>query len=61
MDSIDPESALGGIKNGCTRTNTVFFPISQVSEGTVSLQGGTSIRDKHTDQMNFSPSQCSEA
>ena len=38
MESIFPELALCGSKNVCARTDTVFFPISEVSEGTVSLK-----------------------
>ena len=38
MESIYPELALCGIKNECARTDTVFFPISEVSKGTVSLK-----------------------
>ena len=37
MESVYPELALGGRKNECARTDTVFFPISEVSKGTVSL------------------------
>ena len=37
MESIYPELALCGSQNECARTDTVFFPISEVSEGTVSL------------------------
>ena len=37
MDSIYPELALCGRKNYCARTYTVFFSISEVSKGTVSL------------------------
>ena len=37
MESIHLELALSGSKNVCARTDTVFFPISEVSEGTVSL------------------------
>ena len=37
MESIYSELALSGSKNLCARTNTVFFPISEVSDGTVSL------------------------
>ena len=37
MESIYPELALCGSKNECARTDTVFFPISEVSDGTVSL------------------------
>ena len=36
MKSINTELALCGHKNKCARTETVFFPISEVSEGTVS-------------------------
>ena len=39
MESIYPKLALCGRKNECGRTDTVFFPISEVSEGTVSLMG----------------------
>ena len=43
MESTYPKLALGGRKNECTistpsaalKANTVFFPISEVSEGTV--------------------------
>ena len=37
MESIYPELALCGSKNACAMTDTVFFPISEVSDGTVSL------------------------
>ena len=37
MESIYPELALSGSKILCTRTDTVFFPISEVSDGTVSF------------------------
>ena len=37
MESIYPELALCGRLNECARTDTVFPPISEVSEGTVSL------------------------
>ena len=37
MESLYPELALCGTKNKCARTDTVFSPISEVSEGTVSL------------------------
>ena len=37
MESIYSELALSGSKNECARTDTVFFPISEVSDGTVSL------------------------
>ena len=40
MESIYPELALSGSKNYCARTDTVFFLISEVSEGTVSLSNG---------------------
>ena len=35
MESIYAELALCSRKNKCARTDTVFFPISEVSEGTV--------------------------
>ena len=37
MDSIYIELALNGSKNECARTDTVFLPISEVCDGTVSL------------------------
>ena len=37
MESRYTKLALCGSKNECARTDTVFFPISEVSEGTVSL------------------------
>ena len=37
MRSIYTELALHGIKNECARTDTVFLPISEVCDGTVSL------------------------
>ena len=37
MESIYPELTLCGRKNLCARTDTVFFPIYEVSEGPVSL------------------------
>ena len=37
MESICPELALSGSNNYCARIETVFFPISEVSKGTVSL------------------------
>ena len=39
MESIYPKLALCGRKNKCVlRTDTVFFLISEVSDGTVSLR-----------------------
>ena len=38
MESIYLELALYGSKNECTKTDIVFFPISAVWEGMVSLQ-----------------------
>ena len=38
MGSIYRELACCGKKNECARTDNVFFPISEVSEGTVSLE-----------------------
>ena len=40
MESIYPKLALCGSKNECARTDTVFFPISEFSKGTVSLNDG---------------------
>ena len=37
MESIYPELALCGSKNECARTDTVFFPISQVCTRGVTL------------------------
>ena len=37
MESIYPELALCGNTKKCARTDTVFFPIAEVSEGMVSL------------------------
>ena len=37
MESIYPKLALCGRNNECFRSDTVFLPISEVSEGTVSL------------------------
>ena len=37
MEGIYAESALYGSKNECARTDTVFLPISEVCNGTVSL------------------------
>jgi hypothetical protein len=38
MKSIYTELALYGSKNECARTDTVFLPISEVCDGTVSLR-----------------------
>ena len=38
MDSIYTELALSGSKTECARTETVFIPISEVCDGTVSLR-----------------------
>ena len=37
MESTYTELALYGSKNECARSDTVFFPISEVCDGTVSL------------------------
>ena len=37
MESICTELALYGSKNECARTDTVFLPISEVCDDTVSL------------------------
>ena len=37
MESIYTELALYGSKNECASTDTVFLPISEVCDGTVSL------------------------
>ena len=36
-ESICPEISLCGSKNKCARTDSVFLPLSEVSEGTVYL------------------------
>ena len=38
MESIDPELALYDSRYYCAKTDTVFFPIYEVCEGTVSLK-----------------------
>ena len=38
IKSIYPELALYSSKNGCVRTDTVFFPISEVSGRAFSLR-----------------------
>ena len=42
MESIYTELALCGSKHECARTDTVFFPISEVSKGTVSRESQAS-------------------
>ena len=37
MESIYTELALYDSKNECSRTDTVFLPISEICDGTVSL------------------------
>ena len=37
MESIYNELAVYGSENECARTDTVFLPISEVCDGTVSL------------------------
>ena len=37
MESVYTEIALYGSKNECARTDIVFLPISEVCDGTVSL------------------------
>ena len=37
MESLNPEFALNDIKNKCARTDTIFFPISQVCTRGVTL------------------------
>ena len=38
MESIYTELALYGSKNECARNDTVFLPVSEVCDGTVSLK-----------------------
>ena len=48
MESMYTELALFGSKNECARTDNVFFPISEVFNGTVSLsnsQAGSHSQD----------------
>ena len=49
MDSIKPKLALCDSKNVGARTNTVVFPISEVSKGTVSL----GVNVKYDELENF--------
>ena len=44
MESIYTELALYGSKNECPRNDTVFVPISDVCDGTVSLNDGGDCR-----------------
>ena len=37
MDGLNPEFALYGFKNECARTDTIFFPLSEVSTRAVTL------------------------
>ena len=37
MESVYTELAFYGNKNECARTDTVFLPISEICNGTVSL------------------------
>ena len=37
MESIHTELALYGSQNACARTDTVFLPIAEVCDGTVSF------------------------
>ena len=38
MESLNPKFALHGSKDKCTRTDTVFLPLSEVREWVVSLR-----------------------
>ena len=38
MESLNPEFALHGSKNESTRTDTVFFPLSEVCKNVVSFE-----------------------
>ena len=58
MKSIYPKLALCGSKNVWARTDTVFFPISEVSDGTVSLvlcrfSVGGDLGSLHTDLVCY--------
>ena len=48
MESIYTEIALYGSKSECARTDTVFLPISEVCDGTVSL-----ICDRHSPESGM--------
>ena len=41
MESIYTELALYGSINECARTDNVFFPISEICDGTISLSNKT--------------------
>ena len=45
MESIYTELALYGSNIECARTDNVFFPISEVCDGTVSLDVGLKLRE----------------
>ena len=45
MESIYTELGLYGSKNECARTDIVFLPISEVCDGTVSLNRPGGVRD----------------
>ena len=47
MERIYPELARRGSKNLYARADTVFFPISEVSKGVVSL-----VKDNHDDNFD---------
>ena len=38
MESLNPEFALNGSQNECTRIDIVFFPSSEINKGAVSLR-----------------------
>ena len=50
MESIYTELALFGSTNDCARTDSVYLPISEVCNGTVSLQ-----KSKLESEINCSP------
>ena len=47
MESIYTELALYGSKNECARTDTVFLPIAEVCNGTVSLSYSKSVKEEN--------------
>ena len=46
MESLNPELSLNGSKNECGRTDTVYFPLSEVGTRAVTLSRTTSDLNK---------------
>ena len=51
MESIYTELALYGSKNDCARTDNVYFPISEVCNGTILLNKGCKIAEHKKRQI----------